>query len=61
MLNVSAKLIQFVNYCKLWTLMVSEILWFDIFDRIRLVQPIRLLNHSYKDPDMPIGACFMRV
>ena len=29
--------------------MATELWWLDIFDSVHLVQPIRLLNHSYKD------------
>ena len=51
---------HFVNYCRLWSLMVCELWWFVIFDSFSLVQPIRLLNHSnvtYKSIDMPIHCC----
>ena len=31
-----------LNYCRIWTLMVFQLWWFDIFDS--LVQPIRLFE-----------------
>ena len=35
---------HFVNYCRLWSLMVFELWWFVIFDSFSLVQPIRLFE-----------------
>ena len=39
-----AELFKFLNYCRMWTLMVSELWWFDIFDSFCLVQRIRLFE-----------------
>ena len=44
--------------CRLWTLMIFELWWFDIFDSWNLVQQ---MNHSDKDSDWLIVKCFISV
>ena len=37
-------IINYVNYCRIWPLMVFELWWFDIFENFSLAKPIRLFE-----------------